>query len=148
MKTSHAVLAAAGVAAAGLVLSERQHRQRLALHAAEIHQVWLTGVVTNPELRAVWTPPGGGLSDEEHLRAIVVNRMISMLSVRYRVGLITKRALRIQAQRLMDNEVGRQYWNQYGSTREAEAADRIGRQVFEVLADAYDDALDMAVAAD
>ncbi|NDZ77001.1 spore associated protein, SapC [Streptomyces sp. SID10853] len=145
MKTSHAVLAATGAAAVGLVMCERHHRQRLALHAAEIHQTWITELITNAELRAVWTPSGGGVTDEEHLHAIVVNRMISMLSVRYRVGLLTKRALRIQAERLMDAEVGRQYWKRYGSTREAEAPDRIDRQVLDVLADAYEDTLDMAV---
>ncbi len=76
MKTSYVVLAAAAVGIACLVQSERRNRQRLALHAEEIHQELIAEALSNPALRAMWTAPGK-LPDEEYTKILHCNQLIS-----------------------------------------------------------------------
>ncbi|MFE3139656.1 DUF6082 family protein [Streptomyces scopuliridis] len=137
MKTSHAVLIATAVGAAGLVLAERQNRQRLALHAEVMHQAWIAELARNLELQAVWTPPGGELPDGESTNHIHANRLISFLSVKFRAGLLNKQSLRAQAKWLMEREVARAYWKKFGGFREEEARDRTDRAFNAILADEY-----------
>ncbi|MBO3681713.1 DUF6082 family protein [Streptomyces sp. NEAU-YJ-81] len=136
MKTSYVVLAIAAVGIARLVQSERQARQRLALHAEEIHQELISDAVSNPELRVMWTAPGE-LPDEEYREILHCNRLISLLSVKFRAGLLDRASLRVQARWLMAREVGRTYWATLGSFREEEAVDRIDRTFNAIMADEH-----------
>ncbi|WP_326682029.1 DUF6082 family protein [Streptomyces sp. NBC_01237] len=137
MKTSHSVLVAAVVGTAGLVLSERQNRRRLALQAAEMHQTWIAELAGNPELRAVWAPPGGELPDEEHKNLLHANRLISLLAAKFRAGLFDRHSMRVQAQWLMEREIARIYWRTLGSLREGEAIDRTDRMFNAILSAEY-----------
>ncbi|MGD6751955.1 DUF6082 family protein [Streptomyces sp. BH105] len=137
MKTSHAVLVAAVVGVARLVLAERHNRRQLALHAAELHQGWIADVAANPELQAIWAPPGGDLSPEEHAQHLHCNRLVSFWSAKFRAGLLDKNALRAQARWLMEREVAQNYWKKFGSYRTEEAMDRKDRTFNAILADEY-----------
>ncbi|MEU4896227.1 DUF6082 family protein [Streptomyces sp. NPDC044780] len=136
MKTSYAVLAAAAVGIARLVQSERQNRQRLALHAEEIHQKLISEAVSNPTLRVMWTAPGE-LPDEDYKTILHCNRLISFLSVKFRAGLLDTASLRVQARWVMAREAGRTYWATIGSFREEEAVDRIDRTFNAIMADEH-----------
>ncbi|MFJ1994260.1 DUF6082 family protein [Streptomyces asiaticus] len=136
MKTSYVVLAAAAVGIARLVQSERQNRQRLALHAEEMHQVWISEVASDPALRAMWTAPGEP-PVEEYSKLLHCNRLISFLSVKYRAGLLDSASLRVQARWVMEREVGRTYWTTFGAFREEEAMDRTDRTFNAIMADEH-----------
>lgn len=142
MKTSHAILVASAVGAAGIWFAERRHRQRLTMHAAEIHQRLLSDIATHPEQQALWAP--GGMSAEEYARLVHSNRVISFLSAKYRVGLLDKVALRVQARAVMQRPGCRAYWARFGAFREEEAADRVDRSFNAVLDDEYTAATDDA----
>ncbi|MGC5042474.1 DUF6082 family protein [Streptomyces albidoflavus] len=137
MKTSHSVLVASAVCTAGLWLFERQNQRRNALHAAQMHQAWIAEVATNPELRSIWTPPGGELPDADHTNLLHANRLISFLAAKFRAGLLDKHTLRVQARWLMQREVARTYWKKYGAFREEEARDRTDRAFNAILSDEY-----------
>ncbi|MEE1797520.1 DUF6082 family protein [Streptomyces sp. JV176] len=137
MKTSHSVLVATVVGAAGLVLSERQNQRRLALQAAEMHQSWIAGLETNPEMLALWTLPGGELSDGEYRNLLHANRLISFVAAKFRAGLLDRGSLRVQARWLMEREIARTYWQKYGGFREEEAVDRKDRAFNSILDDEY-----------
>ncbi|MFD7897573.1 DUF6082 family protein [Streptomyces sp. NPDC059743] len=137
MKTSHSVLLASVVGAAGLWLSERQNRQRLALHAEVMHQAWIAEVARSPELQAIWMPAGGDLPDGEYTNLLHANQLISFLSVKFRAGLLDKQSLRVQARWLMEHDVTRTYWKKFGGFREDEVVDRTDRTFNSILADEY-----------
>ncbi|MFF5567694.1 DUF6082 family protein [Streptomyces sp. NPDC012623] len=137
MKTSHSVLLASMVGAAGLWLSERQNRRRLALHAEEMHQAWIAELAQKPELQTVWTPSGSELPDGEYTNHLHANRLISFLSVKFRAGLLDKQSLRAQAKWLMERDIARAYWKKFGGFREEEARDRTDRVFNSILDDEY-----------
>ncbi|UNZ18191.1 DUF6082 family protein [Streptomyces sp. 891-h] len=137
MKTSHSVLVVSAVGAAGLWLCERQHRRQNALDVAQMHQAWIAEVAENPRLRAAWTPTGGELPDEEYANLLHANRLISFLAAKFRVGLLDKRSLRVQARWLMQREIARSYWKRYGGFRNDEASDRMDRVFNAILSDEY-----------
>ncbi|WP_413812760.1 DUF6082 family protein [Streptomyces sp. OE57] len=136
MKTSYVVLTAAAVGIARLVQSERQNRQRLALHAEEIHQELISDALSDPELRVMWTAPGE-LPDEEYREILHCNRLISLLSVKFRAGLLDGASLRVQARWVMARQAGRTYWATLGGFREEEAADRVDRAFNAILTDEH-----------
>ncbi|OIK02562.1 hypothetical protein BIV25_02990 [Streptomyces sp. MUSC 14] len=140
MKTSHAVLVASAVGTAGLWLAERRHRQRLVLHAAELHQGLLADITSDPEHLEIWTT--NGLSGEENVRLVHCNRLVSFLSAKHRVGLLDKAALRVQARALMERAPYRVYWARFGAFREEEAMDRIDHAFNSILDDEYAAAAD------
>ncbi|MFI8811353.1 MULTISPECIES: DUF6082 family protein [unclassified Streptomyces] len=147
MKSSHSVLVAAVVGAAGLVLSERLNRRRLALQAAEMHQTWIAELAGNPELRAVWAPPGGELPDEVHKNLLHANRLVSFLAAKFRAGLLDRHSLRVQAQWLMEREIARTYWRTFVGFREDEAIDRTDRTFNAILSAEYASAADKGAVA-
>lgn len=139
---SKTALAAIGAAAFGIgvvriMQAERYYRRNLTLHATEMHQAWLSEVASNEALRAVWTAPGAELPSDEYANLVHCNRQVSLLSAKFRVGLLDRRTLRVQAQWLMNREVGRTYWREFGSFRELEAQDRLDRAFNRILADEY-----------
>jgi hypothetical protein len=139
MKISRTLLAAAaaGVVITQIAQSQRYRQRRLALYASDMHQRLLSDIAANPELRRLWAPPGGPLSDEEYLALLHCNRQISFLSAKFRAGLLDKKALRAQARWLMEREIGRTYWKQFGPFREKEAVDRTDRVFNAILADEW-----------
>ncbi|WP_405591926.1 DUF6082 family protein [Streptomyces sp. NBC_01092] len=140
MKTSHAVLVASTVGAAGLWLAERRHRQRLPLQAAEMHQRLIADTAADPEHQAIWATDG--LSDEENVQLMHCNRLVSFLSAKHRVGLPDRAALRVQARALMERAPYRAYWARSGTFREEEAMDRIDHTFNSILDDEYTAAAD------
>ncbi|MEV5778404.1 DUF6082 family protein [Streptomyces antimycoticus] len=136
MKTSYVVLTAAAFGIAHLVQSERQNRQRLAMHAEEIHQELITEALSNPALRVIWTAPGK-LPDEEYTKILHCNRLISFLSAKFRAGLLDTASLRVQARWVMARQAGRTYWAMLGGFREEEAVDRVDRAFNTIMADEH-----------
>ncbi|MFC5956805.1 DUF6082 family protein [Streptomyces pratens] len=143
MRTPQAILVATAVGAAGIWLAERRHRQRIALDAAEIHQRLLADIATDPEQRAAWATDG--LSPEAYAKSVHCNRLISFLSVKFRVGLLDRAALRVQARSIMARGETRAYWARFGAFREEEALDGIDRTFNRILDDAYSAAADGTV---
>ncbi|MFJ3824949.1 DUF6082 family protein [Streptomyces nodosus] len=121
MQTSHAVLVASAVGVAHIWFAHRRHQQRLVLDAAKMHQHLLADIATDLGQLTAWTPHD--LSEEEYRALVNYNRLISFLSAKYRVGLLDKAALRVQARALMTHASCRAYWARFGAFREAEAMD-------------------------
>ncbi|MFE2034286.1 DUF6082 family protein [Streptomyces scopuliridis] len=136
MKIAHALLSIAAVGAAQLVLSERRHRQRLALDAESIHSNWISDVAADADQRTIWAA-SGETPAEEYAQLLQCNRLVSFLSVKYRVGLLDRQSLRTNVRWLMDRDIARSYWSRFGSFREEEAVDRVDRAFNAVMADEF-----------
>lgn len=145
MKTRHVLLFIAAIGAARLALSERQHRQRLAVEAEPMHQQWIKELVENPETLARWTP--GDTSPEEYGPLLHANSIISQVSVRFHAGLIDRASLREQARCLMERDIVRAYWKRFGGFREAEAVDRKDEVLNTIFSDEYAAVADEVLAA-
>lgn len=137
MRTSTAVLAAALVGAVRVLQAERHSRRQLALKSAELHQLYCRDTATDPALRTDYED-GLGQSAEEAINAIHANRLIAHLSVKFRVGLLNKRALREHARSAMDLKSVRAYWARWGSHREREAKDSLDEAFNQIMSEAYD----------
>jgi hypothetical protein len=135
LKTPHAVLVASATGALAIWFAERRHRQRIALDAADIHQRLLADIAADPQHRAIWAIDA--LSDEEHKYLLCCNRQISFLSIKYRLGLLHKAGLRVQARALMKREPFRAYWQRFATFRDEEAGDRVDRSFNSVFDDEY-----------
>ncbi|NEC73910.1 hypothetical protein G3I25_20425 [Streptomyces rochei] len=121
-----------------ILQAERYHRRKLALHATEMHQAWLSEIASNEELRAAWWAPDTDASSSGKYALLVqANRQVCLLSAKFRAGLLDRRTLRVQAKWLMERELGRAYWAEFGAFRESEAKDRVDRAFNRVLADEY-----------
>ncbi|MEU3499914.1 DUF6082 family protein [Streptomyces hundungensis] len=137
MKTAHATLILAAVGAIGVGLSHRHHRQQLDLQAVAMHQAWLQEAVNSPKLQELWATAQGELSAEEHVDLWQANRVIAFLCAKFRVGLLTKDSLRVQARHVMKVPVGRRYWEIFGAFREEEATDSVTRRFNAIMNDEY-----------
>ncbi len=135
MKTSHALLAAAAAGTAGIWCAGRRNRRLLALSAAGLHQRLLADIAADPDHAAVWAPEG--LAVKEYVTVVHCNRLISFLAVKYRIGLLDKASLRVQARALMEHNDARTYWARFGHFREEEAMDRTDRVFNRILNDEY-----------
>ncbi|CAL9326608.1 DUF6082 family protein [Streptomyces sp. SudanB91_2054] len=135
MKVSHALLALAAVGAAQLVQNERHQRQQNHVALARIHQDYLTRLTSEPELAKLWVPDD--LEVEEYMKLLHCNQQMSALSLRNRLGLMGKGQLRFYASYMMDREIGRRYWDRFGSGREEEGADRADRRFNAAMRDAH-----------
>ncbi|MFF7452190.1 MULTISPECIES: DUF6082 family protein [unclassified Streptomyces] len=138
-KTARAALftAAVGIGVLQLVQAGRHNRWKLTLQAAEMHQAWLSDLASNEPLREAWSPPGERLSSGDYALLVHCNRQVSLLSVKFRTGLLDRHTLRVQARWLMEREIGRTYWRECGAFREQEAKDRLDRVFNRILADEY-----------
>lgn len=134
MKSRHTLVLIAALGAAHLVLSAWQHRQRLALDAANMHANMLTAEDT-------WYVPGDGPRDE-YVPMAQVNRLIVCWSVKHRIGLLKRQALRSNAAWLMKRRIARAYWAKWRDHRIEEARDRKDVKFVTTLDDAYYDAKD------
>ncbi|GGY13497.1 DUF6082 family protein [Streptomyces xanthochromogenes] len=136
MKAADSVLVLAAVAAAGIALSQRQHRQQLDLQAVALHQAWITDAASSPDLANLWAA-GSGQATPEYTNLLRANRVMALLCAKFRVGLLNQHALRVQARWLMERPIGRQYWKMHGAFREEEATDGRTRAFNRIMSDEY-----------
>jgi hypothetical protein len=137
-KTSSVALVAAAIGIGVRILQAERHNQRkLTLLAAEMHQAWLSEVASSETLRTAWAHPGQNLSSDDYAMLVHCNRQISLLSAKFRAGLLDRHTLRVQARWLMEREIGRNYWHEFGAFRQQEAKDRADRVFNQILDDEY-----------
>ncbi|MFB7085738.1 DUF6082 family protein [Streptomyces sp. NPDC056296] len=135
MKTSHAVLIASAVGATGIWTTQRQHRQHRDLWCADMHQRLLADLTSDPEMLENWRLDG--MSAEEAKRMVSCNRQMALLSIKFRMGLLDRTRLRVQARALLERESFRAYWGRFASFREDEAMDRRDHAFNAVIDDEY-----------
>ncbi|CAL9668860.1 DUF6082 family protein [Streptomyces sp. ICN988] len=132
-----AVLVVAAVGIVRILQAERHCLRRLTLQAAAMHQSWLSDIAENEKLRAAWSPPGDNWPSDTYSMLVHCNRQVSLLSAKFRAGLLDRRTLRVQARWLMEREIGRTYWREFGTFRTQEAKDRVDRAFNRILDDEY-----------
>ncbi|MFF0591468.1 DUF6082 family protein [Streptomyces sp. NPDC003781] len=132
-----AVFAVVAIGIARILQAERHCLRTLALHGAAMHQAWLSEIAENEKLRAVWAPPGDKLTSDAYSMLVHCNRQVSLLSAKFRAGLLDRRTLRVQARWLMEREIGRTYWHEFGPFRTQEAKDRVDRTFNRIFDDEY-----------
>ncbi|MFQ6146736.1 DUF6082 family protein [Streptomyces seoulensis] len=137
MKTAHAVLVVAGVGAARLVQAGQHNRQRNVLGAGQVHQAYLEILTSDSTLLEISVSPEEGLTLEDHRALVHANRLICILAIKFRLGLLSEETLRIQARKIMERKWFRTYWARYGGFREFEAQDRIDRRFTAVFSDEF-----------
>ncbi|MFF3525220.1 DUF6082 family protein [Streptomyces sp. F41] len=147
MKPSTAALLAgvsiAAVGVAQLVQKHRQHKQDVDTALSLIQIEWLSRASADPLEAAFWAPEG--VEPEQYQRMLSGNRMLCQLSLRWRLGVVTRRQLDLYADNLMANATCRDYWMQFGSYREAEALGNKRDEAFNrALGDAYQRAMSLA----
>ncbi|MFB6525228.1 DUF6082 family protein [Streptomyces sp. NPDC056399] len=132
MRTSTAILISAGVSAIGIAFSHVQHRQRLELGTAELHQNMLADTLRDPDLLELWRTRDETL--EKFKRSVGANRQLSFTALKYRLGLLSPETLRVQTDSLMHRRGVREHWEQHQSFRMAEAGSRRDREFLTALA--------------
>ncbi|MCA1269604.1 DUF6082 family protein [Streptomyces sp. 7G] len=139
MKTSIAVLTAgaaiASVGVAQLVQKDRQHKQTIDAALSGIQIEWLSRASSDPLEAQFWAPEE--IEPEQYQRLLSGKRMLCQLSLRHRIGLVTRRQLTLYTADLMTHASCRDYWERFGSYREAEAESRVERQFTKAMKDAY-----------
>ncbi|MYU02162.1 MULTISPECIES: DUF6082 family protein [unclassified Streptomyces] len=147
MRTSTAVLTAgvavAAVGVAQLVQKDRQHKQTINAALSGIQIDWLSRASSDPLEAKFWAPEG--IEPEQYQRMLSGNRMLCQLSLRWRVGLVTRRQLALYADDLMTHATCRDYWERFGSYRESEALGNKRDETFNrAIRNAYDRAMSLA----
>ncbi|MEU2875971.1 DUF6082 family protein [Streptomyces sp. NPDC007070] len=137
MKTSTtALFALAAVGAAQLVQRERHQRQNNEVALTRIHFDWLTLLTTHPEFAELWTPDG--MDVKEYMDLINANQQIVSVSLRNKLGMASKEALRVMADAIMARGHCRRYWDRFGGFREKEATgDKTQQKFNEVMHAAF-----------
>ncbi|WP_433860172.1 DUF6082 family protein [Streptomyces kronopolitis] len=131
-----AIFAVAAVGALRLVQRERHQRQLNEVAVAQIQINRLTHLTSHPELAASWAPTG--MDTKEYVKILDANQQLCALSLRHKLGITTGRRLRFVAEWIMDHEVGRRYWERFGSLRAEETMDDSDAAEFnEAMNDAY-----------
>lgn len=136
-RSALALIAALGTA--HLVLSARQHRQRLTLDAATMHANMLTEITADAESPDTWYLPSDG-PREQYVPSIRVNKLVSFLSMKHQVGLIKGDGLRANAEWLMERPDARAYWARWRDHRLNTARGGKDLRFVSALDDAYYDA--------
>ncbi|CAM5475480.1 MULTISPECIES: DUF6082 family protein [Streptomyces] len=131
MRASSAILVAAAVGTLRLLQAERHSKRQLALKAAELHQAYCRDTAADQALSGEWAD--ADVTAEQAAKYIHANRLLSFLSVKYRVGLLNDHTLRVQARSAMARDSIREYWGKFGSFREMEAKDRTDRKFNEIM---------------
>ncbi|MFE5652067.1 DUF6082 family protein [Streptomyces cyaneofuscatus] len=141
MRTSNAVLAAgvavAAVGVAQFVQRHRHHKQDIDTALSRVQIDWLSRASSDPLEAAFWAPEG--IEPKQYQQMLSGNRSLCQLSLRHRLGLVSRRQLALHGDKLMATETGRAYWQRFGSYREAEAetGSRVERQFTQAMKDAY-----------
>ncbi|MEQ4608270.1 DUF6082 family protein [Streptomyces cavourensis] len=144
--TAAALLAGAAVTGIGVarLRQEAKHqRERVDIALARNQLDWLEKVSTDPAVAATWAPAGMGA--EKYMGLMSANHMICSLSLRDRLGLVSKHQLHLYASTIMRNETARRYWDRFGNLRIQEA---LGDPQAERLNDALEKAADEAARAE
>ncbi|MFD6076767.1 DUF6082 family protein [Streptomyces hydrogenans] len=134
--------AVAGVGVARLRQEAKHQRERVDIALARNQLDWLEKVSTDPAVAATWAP--AGVKAEEYMGLMSANHMICTLSLRDRLGRVSRHQLRLYASMIMGNETARRYWDRFGDLRIREA---LGDPRAERLNDALEKAADEAVRA-
>ncbi|MGW4053715.1 DUF6082 family protein [Streptomyces sp. NPDC004779] len=134
--------AVAGVGVARLRQEAKHQRERIDIALARNQLDWLEKVSTDPAMAATWAP--AGMKPKEYMGLMSANHMICTLSLRDRLGLVSRHQLRLYASMIMRNETARRYWDRFGDLRIQEA---LGVPRGERLNDALEKAADEAVRA-
>ncbi|MFD8117811.1 DUF6082 family protein [Streptomyces microflavus] len=139
MKHSTAVLVAgmsvAAVGVAQLVQKHRHHKQDIDTALSRFQIEWLTRASSDPLEATFWAPEG--VDPAKYQQMLSGNRSFCQLSLRYRLGLVSRRQLAMYGDKLMATDTCRAYWERFGSYREAEAGSRVERQFTQAMKDAY-----------
>ncbi|MEU3730111.1 DUF6082 family protein [Streptomyces sp. NPDC033538] len=140
MKLTTAVLAAgAAVSLTTAVVGATRLRQE-ARYQTERNEAfltrnqldWLAQMSTNPDLAKLWAPKD--MDVEEYMQLLAANRLICILSVRDRLGFVRDGQLPFFAERLMQSDACRRYWQRFGGLRAEEAeGDEQGEHFTQVL---------------
>ncbi|MGG7574123.1 DUF6082 family protein [Streptomyces sirii] len=131
-----AIFAVAAVGALHLLQRERHQRQLNEVAVAQIQISRLTHLTSNPDLAASWAP--AGMDAKEYVKILDANQQLCALSLRHKLGITRGRRLRFTAEWIMKHEIGRRYWEKFGSLRAEEAMDDSDAEEFtEVMNDAY-----------
>lgn len=139
MRTSTAVLAAgvavAAVGVAQLVQKHRHHKHTIDIEISRVQIDWLSRASSDPLEAAFWAPQG--VEPKTYQQMLSGNRSLCQLSLRHRLGLVSRRQLALYADKLMASDTCRAYWERFGSHREREAESRAERQFAQAMKDAY-----------
>jgi hypothetical protein len=120
MKLQNAAVAAGVVLGAAYLVQRERHQWQQNEAAVMRNQLdWLTHLTTHPEFAQVWAPKD--MPVEEYIKLLHVNQQICALALRHKLGLLRGRRLRFCADAVMERDLGRRYWERFGSFREAEA---------------------------
>ncbi|MEU8828845.1 DUF6082 family protein [Streptomyces sp. NPDC048636] len=133
MKKPHAVALAAAVLT-HTALAERRHRQRMTLAAATMHQRGLADLDENPYREDVRSADGQ-IPFQDFEQVLHFDRLILLLMVRHRLGLLSRAALRASAAQVMTHERGRLCWERRRDISHEQAADGTDRE-FNTIMDA------------
>ncbi|MFJ7907486.1 DUF6082 family protein [Kitasatospora sp. NPDC096204] len=132
MKVSSAVLLLAGAVVGQAAVGYYQHRQRVEMDLGLDHQQRINESLADDEYRAFGSEAGSLKEQKANLR---VNKILAYLSLRWRMGVITREELRVNLRSLVDDSTAQAYWRQWGAFRldEAMAGDwrlrAIGREL-------------------
>ncbi|MFE6186513.1 DUF6082 family protein [Streptomyces sp. NPDC056465] len=132
MKTSSAILVAAGTAAVGILcamrlhrerieLAEKHHQQQLRLGTAALHQRLLAAIATDPEHWDIWNK--GDITPEQLSTMVRVNAQVSLNHLNYELGVVSSEELHVQARSLMERPAVREFWSKTRDFRSKESGD-------------------------
>ncbi|MFI8103516.1 DUF6082 family protein [Streptomyces sp. NPDC086023] len=131
--------AVAGVGVARLRQEAKHQRERVDIALTRNQLDWLEKVFTDPGVAAKWAP--AGMEPEEYMGLMSANHMLCTLSLRDRLGHVSKHQLRLYASMIMGNETARRYWEKFGNLRAEEATgDPRAERLHDALARAADEA--------
>ncbi|WP_236244480.1 DUF6082 family protein [Streptomyces sp. CC210A] len=131
--------AVVGVGVARLHQEAKHQRERVDIALTRNQLDWLEKVFTDPGVAAKWAP--AGMEPGEYMGLMSANHMLCALSLRDRLGLVSKRQLRLYALMIMGNKTARRYWERFGHLRAEEAVgDPRAERLHDTLARAADEA--------
>ncbi|WP_097955051.1 MULTISPECIES: DUF6082 family protein [Streptomyces] len=108
-----------GVGVARVSQEARHQRQRNEATLARNQLDWLAQVSTHLETAATWAP--ADMEPTAYQAAMGANRLLCMISLRHRLGVISDKHLPHFAQYLMRSPACRAYWKRFSTVREEEA---------------------------
>ncbi|MFC8269537.1 DUF6082 family protein [Streptomyces cinereoruber] len=144
MRIGTAVLVAGAAVAGGGVArlhQEAKHQwERVDIALTRNQLDWLEKVFTDPAVAAKWAP--SGMEAEKYMGLMSANHMLCSLSLRDRLGLVSKHQLRLYASMIMGTETARRYGESFGHLRAQETVgDPQAERLHDTLARTADEAV-------
>ncbi|MFI7337002.1 DUF6082 family protein [Streptomyces sp. NPDC050085] len=133
-----ALAAVAAIGLAHLAAGERQHRQRLRLDGARLHQQLLADQITHPELAVLW----GRLSDlgeDGHRLDVHREQWIRLREALFSTRCLTEAGLRTAARAFFAAPANQQWWDRVREDRAEMATERAARRFHCLLDTGYQD---------